>query len=460
MPLIHIYLQQGKDSKYIQGIGDALHDALMETWGIPARDRFQIYHQKTPEELQIDRTMWGCQRSDNLVVFHIFTSPRTRPMKLALYRRLPELLKDRIGLAPDDVFISVFSNTREDWSFGQGRAHLLDATLPPEPSSGKKRPREDEEVLPESWQVKLNYGEEPPSGKRNGRYIDPSQDKGDCVDTNKDLAATMHNARLLAGSIQLESHGFELQTWPSAVQDFRNRSEVEHMYYEEMRALIKKASGADRVLIFDHTIRHSDNKNLNASGGGDSAAPVPRVHCDYTADSAPRRLMQFAKTGVYSHIRKRNLTEEDIKDLASRRFAFINVWRSISDLPVEKKPLACCDTRTTPASEHFLYELIFPDRVGENYSLKYKDTHKWYYYPRMAKDECLIFKVYDKKEDGPRFTFHTAFDDPLTTANSPARESIEIRSIAFFDDQAIERVDSASQDACQSIEASRSEYAE
>lgn len=460
MPLIHIYLQQGKDSKYIQGLGDALHDALMETWGIPARDRFQIYHQKTPEELQINRTMWGVNRSDNLAVFHIFTNPRTKPMKLALYRRLPELLKERIGMAPDDVFISVFSNTREDWSFGDGRAQLLEATLP-ETTTGKKRSREDaEEELPLSWQVKLNYGEEPPPGKRNGRYIDASLDKGDCVDTSKDFTSTMHNARMLASKIQLETHGFELQAWPSAIQDFQNRAEVEHLYYEEMRALIKKVSGADRVLIFDHTIRHSDNKNLNASGGGDSAAPVPRVHCDYTADSAPRRLMQFAKTGVYSHIRKRRLTEDDIKDLASRRFAFINVWRSISEFPVEKKPLACCDTRSTPAKDHFLYELIFPDRVGENYSLKFRDTHQWYYYPRMNKDECLIFKVYDKKEDGPRFTFHTAFDDPLTTANSPARHSIEIRSIAFFDNDAVDRLDSASAEACKCIQDSRGEYNE
>merc|ERR1712216_253298 len=162
---------------------------------------------------------------------------------------------------------------------------------------------------------------------------------------------------------------------PTAVQDFRNHAEVEHVYFEEMRALIKKVSGADRVLIFDHTIRHSDNKNLNVSKGADSAAPVLRVHCDYTAKSAPTRLMSFAETGVYSHIRKRNLTEADIKDLASRRFASINVWRSISDEPVEKKPLAVCDTRSVPERDHFLYELIFPDRVGENYSLKFNEDH-------------------------------------------------------------------------------------
>ena len=78
-------------------------------------------------------------------------------------------------------------------------------------------------------------------------------------------------------------------------------------------------------------------------------------------------------------------------------------------------------------------ELIFPDRVGENYSLKHSEGHRWYFYPEQTRDECLIFKVFDKKEDGPRFVFHTAFDDPSSPASAPPRRSIEVRSVAFFD---------------------------
>merc|ERR1712107_302662 len=125
--------------------------------------------------------------------------------------------------------------------------------------------------------------------------------------------------------------------------------------------------------------------------------------------------------------------EDEVLELATRRFAFINVWRNIADEPVQRLPLAVCDTNTVPVTDHFLYELIFPDRVGENYSLKFNEEHKWYYYPNTVKDECLVFKVHDQLEVGPRFTFHTAFDDPLTPESAPARRSIEIRSIAFFD---------------------------
>lgn len=430
MPLVHIYLRSGKDAKYLQGLGDGLHEVLMEAWGIPFKDRFHIYHQKSDEELQIDKTMWGVERSDDVVVFHIFTSPRAKQMKIELYKRLPVVLQKRIGLRPEDVFISIFTNLREDWSFGTGDATLL-APRPDTEGRGTKRALEAE--LPVSWPVTLNYGEEPPPGMRNGRYVDLSMDKGDCMDKDKHFKATMHNARALANPGSLHTTGFELQQWPTAVQDFRNQPEVEHVYYEEMRALIKRVSGADRVLIFDHTIRDTEQKSLNVSKSSDSAAPVLRVHCDYTAVSAPRRLMQFGRTGVYSHVRKRTLNEEDIKELATRHFAFINVWRNIREEPIERKPLAVCDCRSVPETDRFLYELVFPDRVGENYSLKHSENHKWFYYPRMTKDECLIFKVYDKKEDGSRFCFHTAFDDPLTKADSPGRTSLEIRAIAFWD---------------------------
>merc|ERR1719271_212147 len=144
--------------------------------------------------------------------------------------------------------------------------------------------------------------------------------------------------------------GFELATWPSKCADFRDDQQVIDVYYGEMIDLVKEASGASRVFIFDHTIRESGNTNLNAAAGG-SAAPVPRVHCDYTADGAPRRLMQLGDAGIWSYMRNRALTAADFEDLASRRFAFINVWRSIVNTPVQRSPLAVCDTNSVPRED-------------------------------------------------------------------------------------------------------------
>jgi len=278
----------------------------------------------------------------------------------------------------------------------------------------------------------LNYQVAPPPGKAIGRYIE-QPDKGDVVDEHTACDVTMRDGRELAPAATLNTMGFELATWPTKCADFRDDQAVVDSYYGEMMELVKQASGASRVFIFDHTIRESGNTNLNTAAGG-AAAPVPRVHCDYTADGAPRRLEQLGKEGIFSRVRGRVLTEDDVAELANGRFAFINVWRSICDEhPVMQKPLAVCDERSVASADRMLYELRFPDRTGENYSLVHSEEHAWYYYPKMAKDEALVFKVYDKQEDGPRFVFHTAFEDPSTPPDAPPRKSIEVRAIAFFD---------------------------
>ena len=184
-------------------------------------------------------------------------------------------------------------------------------------------------------------------------------DQGDVVDETSPGPVLMHDGRELQPPATLESLGFALVNAPTKCADFRDDEEVVATYYAEMMDVVKSASGAERVFIFDHTVRESGNTNLNAAAG-QSAAPVPRVHCDYTATGAPRRLQILGAQGIHSRIRGRSLTAEEVDELAAGRFAFINVWRSICDEhPVMQKPLAVCDENSVPDSDRFLYELRF-----------------------------------------------------------------------------------------------------
>eukprot|EP00929_Paragymnodinium_shiwhaense_P012367 TRINITY_DN11942_c0_g2_i1.p1 TRINITY_DN11942_c0_g2~~TRINITY_DN11942_c0_g2_i1.p1 ORF type:complete len:623 (+),score=119.13 TRINITY_DN11942_c0_g2_i1:62-1930(+) len=282
--------------------------------------------------------------------------------------------------------------------------------------------------------VKLNYQAEPKPGFRVGRYIN-QDDKGDAIDEQSPQDVFVHNARVLSPQPTLNASGFELKAWPTATKNFNDSEEVVNSYYHEMRSLVKDALGADRVLVFDHTIRDTGNTNLNAAEGG-SAAPVPRVHSDYTETSAPARLRLLAKAGINSHIRGRTMTEDEVEELMTRRYCFVNVWRSISDeAPVMQSPLAVCDVNSvSKEKDMFKYELLFPDRTGEIYSMRHSSEHKWYYYPLMSKDECLLFKSFDVHPAyASQNCFHTAFEDSMTPADTPARRSVEIRAIAFFD---------------------------
>jgi len=130
MPIVHIYLLEGKSQTYLQTLGDSIHQAMIETWGLPENDRFQIFHEKKAAHFKIDRFSYledeGVQRSEDVIVIQITTSPRTIHMKRAFYKRLPELLKEKIGLSPGDVFINVVMVDEEDWSVGVGKMTLIE----------------------------------------------------------------------------------------------------------------------------------------------------------------------------------------------------------------------------------------------------------------------------------------------------------------------------------------------
>jgi hypothetical protein len=78
-----------------------------------------------PEHFFIDPKMWDMDRSDDVIIIHITSMPRTQAMKLAFYAELPKKLQQTVGLKADDVFISIITNQAEDWSFGKGVAQLL-----------------------------------------------------------------------------------------------------------------------------------------------------------------------------------------------------------------------------------------------------------------------------------------------------------------------------------------------
>ena len=96
-------------------------------------------------------------------------------------------------------------------------------------------------------------------------------------------------------------------------------------------------------------------------------------------------------------------------------------------------PLAICDARSISPDDFVVNERRYPNRIGQTYAITYNPEHRWYWLPRMRREEALVFKVYDSSKDGrARWSAHTAFDDPTSPPNARPRESIEIRTLAFF----------------------------
>ena len=228
----------------------------------------------------------------------------------------------------------------------------------------------------------------------------------------------IHNGRNRADEFSLDREGFTLVHQSTKISDFYDDAQISSVYEDEVKALVKRETGATRVEIFDHTRRAVSEDTRKAKL---IREPASTVHNDYTASSAPKRLRDH-----FAH------APEEGEKLLKRRFAVVNVWRSISGT-VHNSPLALCDAGSVGPGDLVPVTRKARDRIGQIQMALYSPGQRWYYFPRMTMDEALLIKTFDSEDDGrARFTIHTAFDDPNADTDAPSRESIETRCFALF----------------------------
>ncbi len=223
------------------------------------------------------------------------------------------------------------------------------------------------------------------------------------------------NGRVSNTGFSLDRNGFTFVEHQTAVRDFFDISELRSVYYAEISSLILKLSGGSRIHVFDHTLRSGNESEREEKL---LREPVMWAHNDYTEWSGPQRV--------------RDLLPDEAETLLQKRFAIIQVWRAINQ-PIQSNPLAIADSASVPFDDMMIAERRYPTRVGQTYRLRYGAGHRWFYFPRMSRDEALVFKVFDSATDGrARFTAHTSFEDSTTPPGAPPRQSIEARALVFF----------------------------
>ena len=305
-----------------------------------------------------------------------------------------------------------------------------------------------------------------PSLYRNGRVLTrrdaDGNDDGTTGLSTREVELDVFDARALVGSAPLtcDANGFELLDAPLPDDrfDFLDHATVVTAYYGQCARLVAERTGA-RVFPFDHNIRSISGKRSarRIAGGQQVQEPLHLVHGDYTLTSAPQRLRDLTRppggNDTLSSILPAGETLIDPataeRALDGGRFAIVNVWRNIAETPVEAHPLALCDSRTVVPDDLVVFEIHYRDRIGENYFARHADAHRWYYYPRMTRDEALLIKQWDsagtfartngtqadaEQTGAPRtFSFHSAFDDANAPQNAPDRWSIEVRCMVVYD---------------------------
>ena len=291
-------------------------------------------------------------------------------------------------------------------------------------------------------------------------------------------AVYVHNARLSPTAMDLDKNGFQLDGKNEQIDklkeiNFCHQDDVVDTYYPICEELVTECMKSldtppiASVCAFDHNVRSNDHQTvgeIKPSSHSNEDQPTPQVqnpagivHADYTLVSAPRRLRDLSKPPKLNDVLRHKLHTQKRQSLldpkivqealdGKRRYAFINVWRSIDkDSPVKDAHLACIDSQTVDKNELRTFQIHYTDRVGENYfacpSSKTDNVqHSWCYYPDMTMGEALIIKQWDSNgniadstSERSTFAIHSAFLDPTAPKNAPARKSIEVRCIVIWE---------------------------
>ncbi len=228
---------------------------------------------------------------------------------------------------------------------------------------------------------------------------------------------TIYDARENNPAPTLDREGFTLVNHNTSVIDFYDDAQVRDVYEREAADLVQQATGACHVVVFDNT-RRSDARTIR--GARNTREPSAVIHNDYTDASARQRVRDI-------------LPAEEVAARLRQRFAIINVWRSIAG-PVLTTPLALCDATSIRDTDLVASERRAKDRIGELQLVTHNPDHRWFWFSAMTRSEATLFKTFDSSLDGQaRRSIHTAFVNPDAPADARPRESMETRTLAFFD---------------------------
>ena len=129
MPLVKIHVLKGRQSQEIDVLLDTVHDVVVQSFGVPVRDRYQILQEHEASHFRALDTGLDIARTEKFILLEITSRPRSRDAKVTFYSNLTRALQARCDVPPSDVMVSLLINSDEDWSFGMGTAQFLTGEL-------------------------------------------------------------------------------------------------------------------------------------------------------------------------------------------------------------------------------------------------------------------------------------------------------------------------------------------
>ena len=282
------------------------------------------------------------------------------------------------------------------------------------------------------------------------RFVDPgdfltrryvSQGAEINTGTYSDHEVTIRDGMPIRDHFRLEEHGFTIARQPTAVSDFHDKAEVDRLYEREVERHVQALTGADKVVARGWMIRTSADLSERAAQkaegythSGGIQPPAGEAHVDVNTATA-RKMAQATYAKHFPD------------GPGFKRFLISSYWRTFSP-PPQDVPLAVCDGRTSFGGEEKSNTLFIVDEFptgdaltapveGEDQMIaatifSHNPGMRWWYFSNMQADDALLFKFHDSDHSRTWRCPHTAFRD-TSFANANNRESIECRSVAFWE---------------------------
>jgi hypothetical protein len=259
--------------------------------------------------------------------------------------------------------------------------------------------------------------------------------------TYSDHRVTVRDGAPIRDHFALDVHGFRIAVQPTAVSDFHDKDEVDRIYEREVEQHVRQLTGADRVVARGWMVRTSadlselaQEKTENYQHSGGVQPPAGEAHVDLNTATA-QRMAEFTYRKHFPD------------GPGFTRFLITSYWRTFSP-PPQDVPLALCDGRTSFGGEEKSNTLFVVDEFPEGAALtapvegeeamiaasifSHSPGMRWWYFSNMTRDDVLLFKFHDSDHSLTWRCPHTAFHDP-SFADANVRESIEVRSVAFWE---------------------------
>lgn len=274
-------------------------------------------------------------------------------------------------------------------------------------------------------QATVNYVRNPRTSASEPKLEFCTEDENlSTMQTLPGRGVTMRSARDLSTSLDRE--GFILVPHVSAVDDFgliEENAAVDQLYIDEMTKLLRETTGGVFAVMLGGAKKRFGESAKDLLAPLINAKPARYPHADNT-DASAQKLFEQITAAAGDQLPK------------NARWALYNLWRAVSP-PPQDFPLAICDAGSVgPADEVVVTAVTSTRETGEmrhdTTGYLYNPQHRWHYYPDMTRDEVILFKAHDSREDLTRRVPHTAFTDPSCPAGTPTRASVEARGLVIF----------------------------